>query len=142
MSTTDGGGERVKGPEKPMWEFDGRVASMRRDGRDCGYLFVTAETTEPGSAPAFTLEFLRAGAGDTWYYSDRTDPDDYDTIAELSGGEIDWYGTSYSASWLPEGEAREIEAFFDPGKRDKRRLFGRADRTSEARPHVIPDPGT
>ncbi|MEQ0558847.1 hypothetical protein ABJI51_07180 [Amycolatopsis sp. NEAU-NG30] len=88
-------------------EFAGRVAALHRGGRACGYLFV---------GPASLLEFLRSGDDGTWYYSDRADPDDYDTTAELASGEIDWYGTAYSARWLPDGEAREVRAFFDTGR--------------------------
>jgi Zn-dependent M28 family amino/carboxypeptidase len=121
--------------ESPVPDFDGRVAVLRRDGRDCGYLFVSAG----GSPPAFTLEFLRAGGGNTWYYSDRADPDDYDTTAELAAAEIDWYGTSCSARWLPVVQGREISALFDAGRRRRSWLSRRAGRTKDARPEVLPD---
>ncbi|WP_410613949.1 hypothetical protein [Amycolatopsis sp. lyj-109] len=98
-----------------------RVATLYQGERSCGYLF---------AGPDFRLEFLRAGDDDTWYYSDRTDPEDYDTATELASGEIDWYGTTYSARWLPDGEAREIEAYFD------------RDRPRDARPKVVTDPGS
>ncbi|MGW4062224.1 hypothetical protein ACWEGE_28355 [Amycolatopsis sp. NPDC004747] len=98
-----------------------RVAALHRGGRSCGYLFV---------GPDLQLEFLRAGDDGTWYYSDRVDPEDYDTAAELASGEIDWYGTTYSARWLPGHEAREIEAYFD------------RDRPRGSRPKVRADPGS
>jgi hypothetical protein len=141
MSTIDGGGDQMKETGKTVSEFDGRVATMHRDGRDCGYLFVTAEDVEAGP-PAFTMEFLRAAGENTWYYSDRTDPDDYDTAAELAGAEIDWYGTSYSARWLPEADASAIKALFYSEDRPKRRLFRGSGAAGEGRPRVITDPGT
>lgn len=130
----------MKDQDKTMSEYDGRVAAMHRDGRDCGYLFVTTEDVEAGP-PAFTLEFLRAAGENTWYYSDRTDPDDYDTASELAGAAIDWYGTSYSARWLPEPDASTIKALFYPKDQPKRRLFRSSGATGESRPRVLPDPG-
>ncbi|MFB9685526.1 hypothetical protein [Amycolatopsis plumensis] len=96
------------------------MASLHRGERSCGYLFV---------GPDLLLEFLRDGGDGTWYYSDRADPDDYDTAAELASGQIGWYGTTYSARWLSDSQAREVEAYFD----------GSGGRKS--RPKVISDTG-
>jgi hypothetical protein len=110
----DTGGEHQTG--------GGRVAGLHQGERSCGYLFV---------GPDLRLEFLCAGDDGTWYYSDRADPEDYDTAAELASGKIDWYGRTYSARWLPGHEAREIEAYFDRGRRPR-----------ATRPKVLDDPGS
>jgi len=83
-----------------------------------GYLFVTVAGSSGGESadPHFTLESLRRFSEEdehSWFYSDRADPADYDTAAELASGCVDWYGTPYAIQWLPDDEAARIRAYFD-----------------------------
>ncbi|WP_156096851.1 hypothetical protein [Amycolatopsis jejuensis] len=127
------------------WDFNGRVASMRQGDDMRGYLFVTvAEPTAHEPRPQVLLEFLRSSDTneDTWFYSDRADPTDYDTAAELSSLEIDWYGTRYSARWLSDDEATDIKKYFE-GQEPVSKKIMNSILNRKNRPHVrvLPDYG-
>lgn len=125
-------------------EYDGCVALMRKGDIDCGYLFVTVSAVDPEEAGStFLLEFLRASesAENTWLYSDRADPPDYDTEAELASSNIVWYGTNYTLQWVPDDEAARLKAYFENKQSPQGvlgKLFGRAQ---EDPPTVLPDSG-
>lgn len=125
-------------------EYDGRVALMRKDDIDRGYLFVTVPAVDPEEAgSAFLLEFLRVSesAENTWLYSDRADPPDYDTAAELASSSIDWYGTNYTLQWVPGDEAARLKAYFE-NKQSTQGVLGKLfGRVQEDLPTVLPDSG-
>ncbi|MFF0146190.1 hypothetical protein [Amycolatopsis sulphurea] len=127
------------------WDFNGRVASMRQGTDMRGYLFVTvAESTAHEPRPHVLLEFLRSSDANqhTWFYSDRADPTDYDTAAELSSLEIDWYGTRYSARWLADDQATEIKKYFYHQESVGKKIVNAfLNRKSGSQVNVLPDHG-
>ncbi|MDT8914665.1 hypothetical protein [Amycolatopsis sp. PS_44_ISF1] len=90
--------------------FDGKIASLEKYGAKWGYIFLKVKQVKKES-PWIEMEFFRGSLDDElpWRYSDRIDPDDYDTLAELDGGVIDWWGVDFTIRWLQGDDKKKFE---------------------------------
>lgn len=88
---------------------------MERNGVSWGYLFLSVNEV-PDGQPTINLEFYRGSLENDspWYYSDRYDPEDYDTVGELSTGTIDWYGRQFTIRWISGDEDARVRAAIEP----------------------------
>ncbi|QFZ22809.1 hypothetical protein [Saccharothrix syringae] len=91
---------------------DGRVASVVDSRGRTGYLLVREwrGADRSGERVASVDLALVMRTGDGWEFSDRADPADHDTAAELERGVVDWYGEPLALTWLPADRAAEVEA--------------------------------
>ena len=95
--------------------YDGKVARLCLPGSKeaRGYLLARTwsgvETRPKTGREVIGLEFHAAFLQEgQWQAGDRLDAEDYDTIGELDGGQLDWYGDIYDLEWLDDSEAAEV----------------------------------
>ncbi|ONI83264.1 hypothetical protein ALI22I_32465 [Saccharothrix sp. ALI-22-I] len=97
-----------------MAEYGGRIASVVDARGRTGYLMVRewhgVDEVSGERAPSVDLALVIRSEDGEWEYSDRADPADYDTGAELERGVVDWYGQPLSLTWLSVDRAAAIEA--------------------------------
>jgi hypothetical protein len=120
-----------------LWKYHHRVAAMERDGRVWGYLFVELNEV-PHGRPTVTMDFYRGSLDDDepWRFSDRHDPDDYDTFQELKSGLVDWYDKEFQLRWLADEDADRVRvAVRSPGM-PWRKIFGRSRRSEHGKKSV------
>ncbi|MEU2611106.1 hypothetical protein ABZ570_05870 [Micromonospora sp. NPDC007271] len=99
----------------PVWNYDGKVAEVRSDRGDRGYLLVrltdaTWSDGKRGTAVDLSV-VLKADESDqpSWRFSDRADPDPDDARTELVDGRIEWFGqVLHVQRWLGAADAQAV----------------------------------
>lgn len=98
--------------------YERRVAEVYSlVGAFVGYLLVRPQRLarrgrETSPTKGLDLLMVRRGREEDssdWSFSDRADPPDYDTVSELEGGYVNWYGVRLRLVWLDEPRSAEIE---------------------------------
>jgi hypothetical protein len=92
----------------------GRIAQVVDSKGRTGYLSVRewrgADRESGEQVASVDLALVMRSADGDWEFSDRADPADYDTAAELESGVVDWYGEPLTLTWLSADRAAEVEA--------------------------------